>query len=263
MKIAYIGIDLLYPAIEEFVKSGCEIMKIFSCITDNKTEFNLDIISFAQKNNIPYTLDKIVDKDIENLIKQGCNLIVCAGYYYKLPVNENIPMINIHPTFLPIGRGGWPMPIIIKEKFIKSGVSIHKVSNRLDEGDLIIQEEFYLDKKEDLKTYMKKVYNALPKMINTLISNFDYLYENAKKQADGIYFNIPDEKDYTVYDDMIMEDADLILRAFFGYEVIYKNKDKTYEIIEGVISQKHNDDEYHYFNLKDGYIKALNFNEII
>lgn len=262
MKIAYIGIDLLYPAIEQFVKSGCEIIKIFTCNTDNKTEFNLNIIEFAKKNQIPYTLDRISKKDIDDLKELGCNLVVCAGYYYKIPIDEKMPMINIHPTFLPFGRGGWPMPVIIKKNILKSGVSIHKISDEFDKGDILIQEEFYLDEKEDLKNYMRKVYEILPKMIKTLISNFDYLYINAKKQIGGIDYKIPEIKDYTINENMSIEEADIILRAFFGYEVIYESKYYKYEIIEGVVSKTYLDDGYKYFNLKDGYVKTLRFEQI-
>ena len=56
MKIAYIGIDLFYPVLIALEKNGCEIEKIFTCKTDNITEFNIQIVDYAKKNNIPYTV---------------------------------------------------------------------------------------------------------------------------------------------------------------------------------------------------------------
>ncbi len=52
MKVAYIGLDLFYPALETLKKLGCEIVEIFTCETDNVTEFNQQICNFAKKNNI-------------------------------------------------------------------------------------------------------------------------------------------------------------------------------------------------------------------
>lgn len=262
MKIAYIGIDLFYTAIECFENLGCEIIKIFTCETDNKTEFNTKIIEFAKNRDIPYTLKKMTKENIEELKNCGCQMIVCAGYYYKLPFDAKLPMLNIHPSLLPIGRGGWPMPLIIKKRFLKSGVSIHKISKKIDEGDIVLQKEFFLDKRENLKTYMQKIYDILPSMIKELIDRFDELYENATRQSDYEYWQLPSEEDYTVNHHMSMKEADIILRAFFGYEVIYKGKDKVYEIIEGVVSSKKDEAKFQYFALKDGYIKVLKSEEL-
>ena len=119
MKIAYIGIDLFFSALKALSDNGCEIYKIFTCKTDNITEFNTDIIRYAKEYNIPYTLDKITQEDINMLVKDGVECIICGGYYYRIPIVEGIAMLNIHPTALPVGRGLWPMPIMIMEGYKK------------------------------------------------------------------------------------------------------------------------------------------------
>lgn len=256
MKIAYIGIDLLYPALLSLHRAGCEIKKIFTCDTDNKTEFNRKIISFAQEHKIPYTLDKMEKKDVERLIEEGCELIVCGGYYHRLPIDEKIPMVNIHPSLLPVGRGGWPMPVIIKEGFSKSGVTLHKISENIDEGDILLQKEFYLTNKEDLKTYMEKVEALLPDMMEELKENLAHLYLNARPQGRGEYWSLPKEEDYTVRSDMSMEEADRILRAFYGYEVIYRGRAEAFELVDAFVSSQKKRDAYFELSLRDGYIRA-------
>lgn len=42
-EIAYVGIDALYPALPALAEAGCEIGWVFSCETDNVTEFNLQV----------------------------------------------------------------------------------------------------------------------------------------------------------------------------------------------------------------------------
>ena len=48
MKAAFIGMDLFLPALEALEASGADIIKIFTCETDNVTEFNHKVIRFAK-----------------------------------------------------------------------------------------------------------------------------------------------------------------------------------------------------------------------
>ncbi len=253
MKVAYIGIDLFYPALEKLKSLGCEIIEIFTCKVDNVCEFNLDICAFTDKYNIPIKKDPINHKDIQRLIIKGCDFAICGGYYFKIPHDTELPIVNIHPSLLPIGRGSWPMAQSILWRHKKSGVTIHKIAEGYDTGDILMQREFCLDKDETHKTFMDKVNTSLVGMLAELIENFDTLYKNAKPQGSGEYWKAPAEDDYTITSEMTVSQADLILRAFYGYECIYKNEDKRIIIIEGraVLSNDLFDKE---FPLLDGYI---------
>ena len=57
MKIAYVGIDLLKCVLDTVLDSGCEVIKLFTCHTDNVTEFNTGVIDSARRAGIPYTLE--------------------------------------------------------------------------------------------------------------------------------------------------------------------------------------------------------------
>lgn len=257
MKIAYIGIDLFFPALKELEKQGCEILKIFSCKTDNITEFNIEILAYAEKNKIPYTLQRITKEDISELVRVGCEAIICAGYYYRIPVSDEIPMINIHPTLLPLGGGSWPMPVIILKRHKKSGVTFHKIAEEFDAGDIVLQREFLVEEKENHETYMEKVYGLLPEMISELIQDFSKLYDLAVPQKEGEYWQCPGEDSYTITPDMTVEETDLILRAFYGYECIYQTDTEKYVLIKGK-TVKDKGEEEGYFKLKDGYVECAN-----
>lgn len=75
--------------------------------------------------------------------KSGVELILVAGYPWKIPVSQSIKQVNIHPAFLPVGRGSWPMPAAIL-KGVDLGVTIHKLSDRFDEGDIWLQIKKYV-----------------------------------------------------------------------------------------------------------------------
>lgn len=104
MKIAYLGIDLLLPVLQTLLDEGCEILKVFTSRTDNVTEFNTAVIQTAKEHGIPYTDQTITETDLRALSKAECSLLVCAGYYDRIPVTQAFPMVNFHPSPLPLGR---------------------------------------------------------------------------------------------------------------------------------------------------------------
>lgn len=254
MKIAYIGIDLFYDALLTLDSLGCQVMEVFTCEVDNKTEFNEKVLNFAKEKNIPFYLKRITKEDIARLLKNGCKAAFCGGYYFKIPFDTNLPIVNIHPSLLPVGRGPWPMAQAILWKKKKSGVTLHKIAEGFDEGDIILQKEFLIDKDETHKTFMEKANGVLPPMIEALIADFDNLYQNAVPQKGGEYWETPTEKDFTVTKDMSVSEADLILRAFYGYECIYDSGREKRAIIGGraVKGRKPEDCKY---PLDDGYIE--------
>ncbi len=249
MKIAYIGIDLFFTALESLVENGCEIAEIFTCETDNKTEFNVKICDFARQRGIPCKMTRITAEDIQRLKQKGCKMAVCAGYYFRIPWDAGLPIVNIHPSLLPVGRGAWPMPQTILRGMEKSGVTFHKIAEGFDTGDILLQREFFLVENETLVGFMNKVYALIPQMIKELIDNFDSLWENALPQSGDEYWEAPTREDMTVRADMTVREADLILRAFLGYECYYEDK---FEIIGGRAFE--GDCPKNALPLMDGYI---------
>lgn len=254
MKIAYLGIDLLYPVLESLLKEGCEIQKVFTCPTDNVTEFNLKIKEIAHSRTIPCTEEKITKKDFEWLRGQGCELLVCAGYYYRIPVTDAFPMVNFHPSPLPVGRGAWPMPVIILNQMKLGGITAHKMDKNLDTGDILLQQTFPVTEQETLQSYMDKVFSFLPGMVHALVQNLPALWKAAAPQGRGEYWKCPEEMDWTITPGMEVAQADRILRAFYGYECIYDTGSKRVEMIGArAVAGNSNQAE---FPVKGGYLIA-------
>lgn len=254
MKIAYIGIDLFYTALETLEGLGCEILEIFTCETDNVTEFNIKVKEFAAQRGIFCKTSRITRQDIERLLHKGCEAAICGGYYFKIPSDTPLATVNIHPSLLPEGRGAWPMAVSLLRGAQKSGVTIHKIAEGFDTGDILLQKEFLLDKNDTHEDFMKKANALLPEMLETLIKGFDELYASAVPQGDGTYWENPTESEYTVTPEMTTKEADLIFRAFFGYECIYlTEKGRTYLLRARA---KQGTSEGKRFPLRDGYVEA-------
>lgn len=230
------------------------MLRIFTCRTDNVTEFNTAVLQTAQTYHIPCTLDRLTENDLVRLAQEGCELLLCAGYYYRLPVSARFPMVNFHPAPLPAGRGAWPMPVILLRGLPYGGITAHKMSGEFDTGDILLQESFAIRQEETLQSYMEQVYERVPGMVHRLVHELPALLKQAVPQGEGEYWPMPTETDWTVASSMDVSQADRILRAFYGYECIYQAPDKRMELIGGRAVRGENQNQP--FPVRGGYIQA-------
>ena len=103
---------------------------------------------------------------LNSLQSTAPDLIVLAGFLLKMPKNitsffEN-KIINIHPALLPLygGKGMYGLNIhkaVIENKEKISGVTIHYVNDKYDDGAIIFQKKVDLDNKESPLSLSKKI----------------------------------------------------------------------------------------------------------
>ncbi|HEY0667470.1 MAG TPA: phosphoribosylglycinamide formyltransferase [Sphingobacteriaceae bacterium] len=103
-----------------------------------------------------YDTDHIVNM-LKNL---NTDLIVLAGFLWLIPENllKAFPnkIINIHPALLPKygGKGMYGDRVhktILSNKEEESGITIHFVNEHFDEGEIIHQSRFRIEKTDDLE----------------------------------------------------------------------------------------------------------------
>lgn len=98
MKIAYIGIDTLDAALKTLLQcENCEIIRIFTCRTDNKTEFNTETIALAEAHHILWTDRRIREADMEALKAEGCEGVICTASGYEIP-RGILPVVYIRSS---------------------------------------------------------------------------------------------------------------------------------------------------------------------
>lgn len=251
MKIAYAGIDLMAQALRALSREN-EIVKLFTCPVDGIAETNSGVIALAEGCGAPYTLSRITREDIGELLEQGCELLISAGYYYRIPVDPRLPMVNIHPSLLPYGRGAWPMPLAILDRLPACGVTVHKTEESFDTGAILLQRRFALDGEETLDTLMGKVNALLPELMHELTGDFDRLWREAQPQGEGVYLPEPDPEEYLLSRSSTAEYADRVLRAFAGYGAYYDDGVSRILIRRGRAVT--GDPAGHRYPLADGYI---------
>jgi methionyl-tRNA formyltransferase len=128
-----------------------------------------------------------MSEELEHLISMGVEMFIVAEYLHILPETGVKYAINIHPSMLPKGRGPTPLPYLLKYPE-HSGVSIHKLTNVLDGGDVILQSGVPIQKNESITTVMVKMHIEAVNLIKTFLSDVECHYKNAKPQTDYSYF---------------------------------------------------------------------------
>ena len=119
-------------------------------------------------------------KVVEELQKRKVNLIVLAGFLWLIPANliQNFRIINIHPALLPKygGKGMYGMNVhkaVVENKDSESGISIHFVNEKYDEGEIIFQAKCAVsptDLPEDVANKVHQLeYKYFPEVIEKVL----------------------------------------------------------------------------------------------
>ena len=146
------------------------------------------VLNRAKNLNIPttvFTRDDFyhTDKILNQLIKEKTDLIVLAGFLWLVPDNILIAfpdrIINIHPALLPKygGKGMYGNRVheaVISSGDKKSGITIHYVNERYDEGKIIFQATCPVVPDDTPETLAAKVhqleYKYYPEVIENILT---------------------------------------------------------------------------------------------
>ncbi len=117
---------------------------------------NFEIPTHIFNRNEFYQSEQVV-----NLLKSlQVDIIVLAGFLWLIPANllKAFPnkIINIHPALLPKygGKGMYGDYVhksVLENKEAESGVTIHFVNEQFDEGEIIHQSRFKIEKGYDIE----------------------------------------------------------------------------------------------------------------
>lgn len=138
---------------------------------------NADIPVLIVDRDMLYDTDKVV-----NELKTKIDFVVLAGFMWMVP--ENIikafknKMVNIHPALLPAygGKGMYGPHVheaVIENNEKRSGITIHYVNEKYDEGKIIHQQECVVTENDTAETLARKIhkleYEYYPKIVEKLL----------------------------------------------------------------------------------------------
>ncbi len=153
------------------------VNKANAYVLERAKQLNVKSLYFNREDF--YSTNKVVDALLENKI----DFIVLAGFLWLVPNNilkeYDNKIINIHPALLP-NYGGKGMhghhvhQAVIAAKEQESGITIHYVNERYDEGNIIFQAKCEITPEDTADTLAEKIHllekEHFPKVIDSLLS---------------------------------------------------------------------------------------------
>lgn len=155
-------------AIIQFFKKNPESARVALIVSNNPLA---GVLLIADLEKIPVYI--IPKEDLENgrktfavLQQNQIDFIVLAGYLKKIPevlvLNFEGRMVNIHPALLPKfgGKGMYGDRVhesVLKSGDQESGITIHHVNSKYDEGDIIFQAKCIISENETPQSLSLKV----------------------------------------------------------------------------------------------------------
>lgn len=124
-----------------------------------------------------YFTDRVLEE-----LNERADFIVLAGFLWMVPGNILKmfagKIVNIHPALLPKygGKGMYGKRVheaVIANREIESGITIHYVNSRYDEGKIIFQEKCSVETSDTPQTLAKRVheleYKFYPVIVDKLL----------------------------------------------------------------------------------------------
>ena len=166
----------------KYSKKKNSLIKIILVISNNpeaeglkyasESKIKIYGIKFNKKSNFENKSLKLLKKyNIDMLCLAGFMKILSGNFIKKFAK----PILNIHPSLLPKYKGLNTHERAIKNKDKFAGASIHKVTEKLDSGKVILQKKVKILKSDNARSLRKKVlkieHEIYPKAIGKFLTN--------------------------------------------------------------------------------------------
>ena len=156
-------------------------MKVYLVAANNS---EAKVLSRVSPYNIPtiiFNKENLVNGDVLEILEQKqIDFIVLAGFLLKIPkmiINKYFnKIINIHPSLLPLygGKGMYGNYVhqkVLEEGDKETGITIHFVNEKYDDGAIIFQAKCLLEDNLTIKKISKKVHDLEMKFYPKIIEN--------------------------------------------------------------------------------------------
>ncbi|WP_232732226.1 formyltransferase family protein [Pseudoalteromonas spongiae] len=192
MKVVYFGNNLFSNCLAFLIKQGLSVEAAY--INDIKENASF-VKRLCDTHKIMTRSLKPTKEEFDEHIKSGVTLFVVADYGYRLPITNVKYAFNIHPSLLPKGRGPTPLTYLVDLPEF-AGVSLHKLTDMLDGGDILLQEQFEVEKNESISSLMVKSSLLAESLLQTLLNDLETIYESATPQEERLatYWKLPSIK---------------------------------------------------------------------
>lgn len=229
-------------------------------IRDNTHPQFHQMIQFIQQHGIKIYLEPDDEKEEFLDILRALNADIALSFSYPKIFSKKMTPIfrdgffNIHPSPLPKYRGSSPLYWQIRNGETKSAISIHRVTEELDGGDIVYSVEFMIEKEATIGSLSNKVASIVPNIIIGFLEAIESNSIEHKEQKDFTYFQQPQTSDFQIdwqqdsaYE--ISQKAKASNPAYGGVETTISNR--VIKILEATPI------EYQTYGVKEGTIVLI------
>lgn len=266
-KIAFTTcVQLGLSCIEEIVRIGGKIDLLIT-LNDEKDvnkSGRVYLDNIAQKENIDLIkINNINDAILkEELLKHDIDWLFIIGWSQiaksEILNTPKLGCIGMHPTLLPEGRGRASIPWAILKGLSKTGVTLFKLDEGVDTGDIIGQGVIEIEE----NCTAKELYEKVDKMHVDLISEFWDLIVNDKislvkqDESKATIWSGRKPSDGEITSNMTMDLADKLVRAVtHPYPgAFYKDKSRIIRIWSAKV-----DSDIGQIKLSNGYLTPIDY----
>lgn len=178
-------------AIIDSIKDGKLQAKISLVVSDKEDAYalkraqNENIETFVLSSKNFKTREEYDKEVIKELDKKNIELVVLAGfmrllseYFVKKYKNK---IVNIHPALLPAFKGMHGIGDAFEAGVKETGVTVHFVDEKLDNGPIIVQEVVKIEKNDTLESLEEKIHKVEHRLYPEVIN----LFALGKIEIDG------------------------------------------------------------------------------
>lgn len=206
-KIIFLGTpEFALPSLEALVNN-------FSVVAVVTNSNDTPIKKYAEENKIPvfFKLDRLPYADLYVIVAYGK---IIPKSIFNIP---RLGIINVHASILPRWRGASPIQYTILNGDKKAGVTIINITEKVDQGPILSQQEILLDQKETAKTLSEKLSKiGAELLIKTIKDYFNPAHAGPMPQneSEATYTKIITKEDGHIIWSKKAEEIERQIRAF-------------------------------------------------
>ena len=162
--------------INALLKNGIEISAVFTHNDAPEESIWFDSVAeLAAEHNIPVFSPHDINHSIWAQKIRELKPDIIFSFYYRKMIKDTIlnipPMncINLHGSLLPKYRGRCPINWMLINGETQGGVTLHYMTLKPDNGDIIMQEKYDIIKEDTAISLHKKANQAASKMLNKIL----------------------------------------------------------------------------------------------
>lgn len=213
--------------------------------------------------NVPVLENQKLDEiSIERIKQQKFDFLVAEDYGLILPKKLlDIPKyapLNIHHSLLPKYRGPSPAPSAILAGDKTSGVTIIKMSEEVDSGDILTQQEYKLTPQETAESLLIKLNELGGKLLVSVIKQ--YLEGSVKpkpqdsKKATYTKHFVKQDGYFDINNPPSSEKLDKMIRAYYPWPGVWTRwRDKIVKFLPNGLMQMEGKKPIHSKDFLNGY----------